>query len=264
MTPVEAPDPPYLFVDLYPLDFDNPRTEHVIEDPPWEQLLADDRVRGVILKATDGERWAFGGWLRRNYARLVALLGGERGVTRLLGGYAFLQLTRPGAPQADYLVSELTAAGWRDDDILGVADVELGNDGSKDPRRRHPNQDASRQQIIDCTSTFAERVRSLTGRPCMLYGRGGLRDRGIVGKLGCDRAWNPAYTRTMVTHGLEAFTLDEIVLWQYDGDGAADTTVTGLPKQIAGHGVDISVAIDGNRKPTWARTRARLVDAMLP
>lgn len=264
MTPVEAPDPPYLFVDLYPLDFDNPRTEHEIEDPPWEELLGDDRVRGIILKATDGERWGFGEWLRRNYIRLEQLLAETRGVTRLLGGYAFLQLTRPGATQADYYVREMTAAGWRSDDILAVADVELGNDGAKNPRFRHPNQDATNQQIIDCTGAFAQRVMHLTGRPTILYGRGALRDRGIVGKLGCDRAWDPSYTRTMVTHGLEAFTLDEIVLWQNVGDGAGDNSVTHLPLSIAGHGVDISVAIDGDRKPTWERTRARLVDSMLP
>lgn len=251
------PQPPFLFVDLYPLDFDDPST-NVTEDPPWLELLADPRVFGIWLKSTDGVRWGYVDWFVRNIQALIALLGDRRGDTVLLGGYAFLQLTLPGGPQADYFLDAYAAAGLGDRDIVPVMDIELGGE-------RHPNHRASAQQVVDCGSAFAERVRERTGRSTMLYGRGAQRDLGIGSRMGADRAANPSYTRTMVLNGLvPAFSLDEIPWWQYGGDGVGDVTATHLPLSITGHKVDLTVAIDGARKPTWERTRARLVESPFP
>jgi GH25 family lysozyme M1 (1,4-beta-N-acetylmuramidase) len=256
MTDVEYPEPPFLFVDCYPFDFDDPHTA-VLEDPPWTELLSDERVRGVVLKATDGSAWRYTEWFKRNYRRLRDLFGADRAVTRLIGGYSFLQLTQYPKPQAEFYLRTLHDAGWWPGDIVPIVDVEAGGP-------QHPNRRASAQQVIDCTTAFAEQVEAELGHGVMLYGRGLMRDLGIRSRMGCDRAWDPSYTRTIITHGLEAFTLDEIVMWQDIGDGEGDTTVTKLPKQIAGHAIDISVAIDGDRTPAWERTRARLNAAKLP
>ncbi len=72
------------------------------------------------------------------------------------------------------------------------------------------------------------------------------RERGIKSKMGCDVVWNPSYTSNMVMHGLEAWMLDDIVLWQYCGDGVAAIDENKLPRSILNFGkVDISVYIEG-------------------
>jgi hypothetical protein len=79
--------------------------------------------------------------------------------------------------------------------------------------------------------------------------------------MGCDVVWNPSYTSRMVTNGLiPPWTLDEIGLWQYCGDG--DAAFDKLPKFIKGFGdgkVDISVHIDSSRKPTLDSLHGALV-----
>ena len=86
-----------------------------------------------------------------------------------------------------------------------------------------------------------------------------VRDRSRA--AGSDVVWNPAYTAIMVTNGLfPAWTLDDIALWQYCGDG--DAVFAKLPKFIKGFGdgkVDISVHIDGARKPTLQSLHKALV-----
>jgi hypothetical protein len=189
------PVPPFLFVDLYPFDLDDPRTK-VIEDPPWPRALAHEKLTGVILKATDGMRYGFTRWFTRNFATLVQLLGERRGHTFLLGGYHYLQFLEDGSAQADVYVHALWEAGWGALDIVPIVDVEFGS------KPGAANQKATTQQIIDTTSAFAERCRALTGRGVMLYGRGAMRDRSIQSKMGCDRVWDPSYTEKLVTNGI--------------------------------------------------------------
>jgi hypothetical protein len=76
--------------------------------------------------------------------------------------------------------------------------------------------------------------------------------------MGCDAVWNPSYTATMVRHGLEAWDLEDIVLWQYCGDGKA--AIDRLPHKVEGFGnkVDISVYVKGARVPTPARLAVTL------
>src|SRR5690606_20177213 len=167
------------------------------------------------------------------------------------GAYHFLKFNKNGAAQADYFLDTIGAAGgWDAGDIIPVIDVELGNDGSENPARRNSNQDASAQQIIDCTTACAERIRSRTGSNVMLYGRGAMRDKGIQSsRMGCDIVWNPSYTASMVLNGLQAWDLSDIALWQYCGDGVAGIDEAKLPRQIPGFGaVDISVYVDGKNK----------------
>lgn len=259
----EDPGPPYLFVDLYPLDFDNPATPQ-LEDPPWERALDHPEVFGVILKATDGVSYSdrYVQWFVRNFKRLVELAGERRGKTLLFGGYHFAQFFADPHGQADFYLKALAAAGWGTQDIVPIIDVEDGGE-------RAANGRASAQQVIDCISGIAERLRSLTGRRIMLYGRSAMRDRSIASKMGCDLVWNPSYTKTMVLNGLVGklpdgqtapWTLDDITGWQYGGDGVGDNSVTHLELDLTGFGkVDLTVAIDGALAPTWPRTRQRFI-----
>jgi GH25 family lysozyme M1 (1,4-beta-N-acetylmuramidase) len=172
----------------------------------------------------------------------------------------FLNLWDDGVSQADnYLKTIEDAGGWENGDMFPMIDVELGNDGSNG-RPRNRNQDASTQQIIECATACANHLREVTGRNIILYGRGAMRDRQIKDKMGCDAVWNPSYTRTMVTNGLEAWTLDDIVLWQYCGDGVAGIDEQKLPRSIPGFGSpDISVYIEGANKPSFDKLRERLI-----
>lgn len=257
---VEDPGGPYLFLDLYPYDFDDPRTPKVIEDPPWEALLADDRIYGAWLKCTDGTAYGFTSWFVRNFQKIAALVGDRRGKSFLLGGYHYLQFLQSGVAQADFFVKTLFAAGYSALDMIPVMDIEFGNEKAS-------NHAASNQQIVDCATAFAERVRQLTGRRVMLYGRGLMRDRSITSRMGCDCVCDPAYTTHLVTNGLVGklpdgstapWSLDDIVEWQYCGDGVGENSAHELPLRIAGHGIDLSVAIDGARRPTLTGTIKRV------
>ena len=86
-----------------------------------------------------------------------------------------------------------------------------------------------------------------------------MRDKSINSKMGCDLVWNPSYTKTMVRNGLEAWSLEDIVLWQYCGDGDAAIDPEKLPHTIPGFGdIDISVYIQGAEKPVFETLIERL------
>jgi GH25 family lysozyme M1 (1,4-beta-N-acetylmuramidase) len=248
----EDPGGPYLIVDLYPFDL-GPL-------PPWEMLLANPMIYGVILKATDGVSYGYTAWFHQNFTRLAWLARERRGQSFFLGGYHYLQFALDGAQQATAYLGVMKMAGWGERDIIPIVDVEEGGE-------RAANRRASAQQIVDCTSAFAERIHAATGRRTMLYGRGIMREKHITSKMGCSQVWNPSYTQTMVTNGLITvdgkpgpWTLDDIALFQYGGDGVGDETVHHLPLEIVGFGkVDMSVAIDGARRPTLAGVRAALL-----
>jgi GH25 family lysozyme M1 (1,4-beta-N-acetylmuramidase) len=245
--------PPYLFVDLYPLD--------VGPAPRWSVLAQTPHIAGAIIKATQGTTYPFTSWFTANWSRLRFFGGARYGEMWFRGAYHFLVFGRDGAAQADYYLHTIEkAGGWDSGDMIPIVDVELGGE-------RNPNRNASSQQIIDCTSAWVERVKLNTGRRVMLYGRGAMRDLAISSKMGCDVVWNPSYTRRMATNGLVALNgapgpwkLDDIALWQYGGDGVGDNALHGLPLEINGFGaVDVSVYIDGGRATTLDSLRARLL-----
>src|SRR5215217_6964374 len=53
------PAPPFLFVDLYPLD--------IGPNPPWSVLTDTPGHVGAILKAMEGTGYADKGWLKKNW-----------------------------------------------------------------------------------------------------------------------------------------------------------------------------------------------------
>ena len=99
-------------------------------------------------------------------------VGGDRyGQTWFRGAYHFLKFNKDGQAQADFYLKTINDAGGFDvGDILPIVDVELGGETNS-------NQKASAQQIIDCTSAWAERVKKETDQQVMLYGNGATAPR---------------------------------------------------------------------------------------
>jgi hypothetical protein len=244
----------FFFVDVFSLDLNGA--------PAWDVLAGTPNFYGAILKATQGIKgWSNdNGWFKNNWPALKTVAGDRYGSTWFRGAYLFLNFWQDGQAQADnYLDIVNDAGGWDKGDILPIVDVELGQDGKDGKHKRNPNQDATAQQIIDCTTSCADRIRSVTGRNIILYGRGAMRDKSIKDKMGCDVVWNPAYTAHMVMSGLEAWTLDDIALWQYCGDGTSVLDEKKFPKSIANFGSpDISVYIEGANKPSLDNLIKRL------
>jgi GH25 family lysozyme M1 (1,4-beta-N-acetylmuramidase) len=258
----EAKDPDragrFLIVDVYPYD--------LAGKPNWPALVAasdaTNEYVGAILKATEGTTDiilknnpypSLSSWFRAQW-KAERDAGGDRyGIDWFRGAYHFLKFNQDPGKQAEFYVRTIAAAGgFEHGDISPIVDVELGS-------ATNSNQNATTQQIIDCTSAFAARTRQLTGRKIVLYGRGAMRDKGIASKMGCDVVWNPSYTSKMVTNGLiPPWTIDDLALWQYT-DGEVDA-LPGYPIRVPGFGaVDLSVYIDGALKPTLATLRARLL-----
>ncbi len=240
MTPAEDPGPPYILYDVYPFDR-GPLPDFADADATDTDGDGTSNVVGGILKCTDGIAYGYTSWFLANWKRLSGLRG----------AYHYLQFGEDPIAQADFYLRIMALAGGFDDRaIMPIVDVEFGGE-------RAANRRASKQQIIDCASRWSAHVKARTGRRVMLYGRGAMRDLGIVDKMGCDCVWNPSYTASPSMHGLEAWTIDDVVLWQGSGDGVSAWK---LPHELNGLGkIDISVYVDGARVPTWKSLRARLI-----
>jgi hypothetical protein len=243
---VSADDPgqPYLFVDQYSGD-SGPH-------PPWDRLADTPMYFGAIIKAWEGTQFNDGGWFQGNWDSVRAAGGDRYGASWLRGAYLFLKFMESGTDQADaYLTAIEQAGGWAEGDIVPIVDVELGGE-------KNSNRQASAGRVIECVTECAGRLREQTGRRVMLYGRGAMRDLGINDRMGCDLVWNPSYTATMVRNGLQAWDLEEIVLWQYCGDNTA--AFEKLPHTVPGFNkVDISVFIKGAQRPTLQDVTERLL-----
>jgi GH25 family lysozyme M1 (1,4-beta-N-acetylmuramidase) len=222
--------PPFLFADV-----------SAYQAVPDAALLTGPWC-GAILKATEGlhyaPEWFVEAW--RAISQRSELLR---------GWYHFLRFGLPGRDQADFALAHVERACGSSlgGEILPVVDVE----------RNKANLTASAAQVEDCVSAFAARIEERTGRGTLLYGRGAMRDLQIRSKMGCVGVWNPGYTAEMPMNGLEAWTVDDVVLWQYAGDRQGDASRHLLPL-VSPIGGDCSVYVDGARKPTWESLRRRL------
>lgn len=210
--------------------------------PPWH---------GAIIKATEGVAYN-PLWFAWNW-RAVRDAGGDRyGVDWFRGAYHFLKFNTDGTAQADYYLKAIDAAGgFAIGDFWPIVDVELGGE-------TNTNQKATKQQIIDCTTAFANRVEEKTGRKVMLYGNGAMRDRQISDRMGCSYLWCPRYTQTLPSeiYTRAGWDLASLVMWQYCGDGVG--ALIGYPMTAPNFGkVDVSVLVhDGGlawlRSNLWA------------
>src|SRR5688572_32341555 len=202
-----------LLVDVY--------SEDLGGTPNWPALLDAPDVVGAILKATEGTGFTRP-WFATNWAAVHDLCPDRYGSTWFRGAYHFLKFNLDGAAQADFYLKVVEAAGGFDvGDIIPIVDVELGNDGKPDEhgrsRPRNSNWDASAEQIVDCASAFAARIKEQTGQQTMLYGNGAMRDKGITERMGCDWLWVPRYTALLPRNIYEraGWSLDAVAMWQY-------------------------------------------------
>lgn len=200
-TPVKL-DP--LFVDLYPGDYGG--------HPPIQALVDWEPCCGVGLKASEGTYYKPAHF--RHYWPLVRAAAGERyGVTKFRQAYLFSKFDTSGYPQADSLLEQVDAAGgWGDGDLPPCIDAEPGSAGNS-------NRKASRQRIIDVVSEIAERLIAATGRPCVYYGIGLIRDFQIRDRMNCRYLWLANYNATLDRHEYEdlGYTVDDLIGWQYSG-----------------------------------------------
>lgn len=214
--------------------------------PKWDVLANTPEFIGAILKATEGTAY-FPDWFGVNWRALKNAAPDRYGKDWFRGAYHFLKFNLSGIAQADfYLISIESSGGFDVGDIIPIVDVELGSDGSPGadgkPTTRNSNWDASAQQIIDCTSEFAQRVKDETAQQVMLYGNGAMRDKSITSRMNCDWIWVPRYTATLPMNIYEraGWDLASLAMWQYCGDGTA--ALAGYPASIPGFGApDISV-----------------------
>lgn len=229
---------PLLLVDLYWQD--------VGGKPKWDVLVKDERYVGAIIKATEGIVYGHTDWFIKNWKLIKNVASDRYGRDWFRGCYHYLKFNQSGETQADYYLKVIEkAGGWDDGDILPIVDVELGSE-------RSSNQKASKEEIERVTGAFVKRVKQVTGREVILYGRGAMRDKGITSRMGCKWLWDPQYGPKLSVDAIErvGWTLDDTPLWQYtDGDVGATKTLRGaeLPQLIPGFGrVDASVFIGGN------------------
>ena len=237
-----------LFADVYQGDLNG--------RPDWEALAKLGAPwHGAIIKATEGTHYA-PYWFATQWRALRNVAGARYGEDWFRGCYHFLKLTGDGAKQAEWYAHAIEhAGGWGVGDLWPIVDVELGGE-------KNSNHNATKQQIIDCTTAFVERVRSIYGREVMLYANGALRDRNIKVRMGCDWLWCPRYTPTLPAFIYErsGWTVEELAMWQYVGDGVG--FLHGYPSSVPGFGkVDISAltlpgGLERLRSLLWAERPA--------
>lgn len=221
--------------------------------PNWPALVALGAPwHGAILKATEGTYYS-PAWFAGNWRSVRTAAGDRYGQDFFRGAYHFLKFNQSGTLQADYYLKAITdAGGFAIGDLWPIVDVELGGE-------KNSNQTASAQQIIDCTSAFADRVKKVTGRKIVLYGAGAMFERGITSRMHCDYLWCPRYTPTLPKEVYEriGWTLDALLMWQYSGDG--QSYLAGYPSYPPGFGkCDVSALVAGSQGAELAWLRAEL------
>jgi hypothetical protein len=224
---------PLLVIDVYHANFGD--KEHGVS-ARWSTLWnAQNRASGFVgayLKCGDGTKPH--SWFRTEWPKVRAAAGDRFGVDAFRGSYWFLRAKEDPIAQADAYVSNLTAAGGMEKaDMHPMVDVERGRAGGG-------NDLATKDEWIDCTSKFVARVKQLTGRPVISYGRTVYGDHQIKTDMGCALAWDPSYTARQHDMPDPPWPRDRVVLWQYTGD--PNTNHTSFPDQASGFGkTDVSV-----------------------
>jgi GH25 family lysozyme M1 (1,4-beta-N-acetylmuramidase) len=198
--------------------------------PDWDTLATDPRFFGAIIKALEGTSFPAGApWFAQQWPALRKAGGDLYGKTWFRGCYHYLTLTSDGAVQAQALLQTVEeAGGWGPGDLPAICDVERGQEGST-------NHGASKQQVIDVTSKWAETVKRALGGTVILYGRGAMRDLGITDHMGCDYLWAPQYNYELEESKVTqiGWEMKDVKLWQYT-DGTSH--FTSMPNAAPGIG----------------------------
>ncbi len=205
--------------------------------PNFAALAAQPRIVGCIIKATQGITYA-PNWFTVNWPRVRAAGGSRYGSSWFRGCYHFGTPAASGAAQADFVLAAIDrAGGWGDGDMPPAWDLEGAAWTSK-------------QQIVDISSQFAERIKQRIGRTPILYTGATWRNFGITNRCGFEQMWS-SHLNLMEPLG---WPNSSYALWQYAGDGKLynpATAVYGYPTSIPGWGAtDMSVVMSGGAAAT--------------
>jgi len=215
-----------LLVDAYQADGPKDWRALAAAGAPWH---------GAILKATQGTYYRDTAWFAPNWQAVRSVAGERYGVDWFRGAYHYLDVRQPGADQADYFLEAITHGGGSGPgDLWPMVDVE----------RAGQRPATSSQQVIDCVSAFAARIRAEIGRDTMLYGGSWLADLAITSRMGCRWLAIARYTPQLPAYVYERIGWDRasLALWQYCGDGTG--YLAGYPREAPGCGrVDISAMV---------------------
>jgi GH25 family lysozyme M1 (1,4-beta-N-acetylmuramidase) len=193
-----------LIVDLYAGDLGGKPdiATLVAAGPPWH---------GLILKATEGTSYNGGQWFKTNWPAARDLAADRYGADWFRGAYCYVHFDQARAHHIYFYLHTIAAAGGGGQgDFWPVLDVE-----------RAGNPDVSASQIVTCVSTMAGLLKARLGRDVTLYGGSLLYDKGIRDHMGCSRLWIARYTATLpaIVYQRIGWELDDLLMWQYDGDG---------------------------------------------
>jgi GH25 family lysozyme M1 (1,4-beta-N-acetylmuramidase) len=159
-----------LIVDVYAKSPVVDIAKLVAAGPPWH---------GISMKATEGTyypRQSEKEWFLKHWLPARILAGARYGIDFFRQAYHYHRVDQDPLLQANKLLQLLAEAGGE-----GPGDLQLMID--VESAENPPN--ASAQQIIDSVSTFAARIRAVTGRSIMLYGNIYLAERGVKATMGC-------------------------------------------------------------------------------
>jgi hypothetical protein len=208
--------------------------------PNLAAITVQPNMVGCIIKATQGTTYA-PNWFIINWARVRTIGGARYGTSWFRGCYHYATPSPNGAAQADYLLAAVDrAGGWDDGDMPPAWDLE-GPAWS------------SRQQVVDVSSQFAERVKQRLGRAPILYTGSVWRKFGVRERASFTKLWTP-HLDLMEPYG---WPNSSVVLYQYVGDGKYWDPVStaarlGYPTSIPGLDakVGMNVVLDGGAPAT--------------
>lgn len=215
----------------------------------WTELdLIGAPWHGVIVKATEGigasgKSWerTLAAWFSDHWPAIRTRGGDRYGVDWLRGAYHFLRADGRGRAQAHhYLATIDRAGGWGVGDLWPVVDVEEGS-GNGAVVAQH-----GRAIVEDTARAFVETVNEELGRDVVLYAGWWLASIGIADRLGCEWLWYASYTRTLpaAVYRRIGWSTDRLLLWQYDGSGTSDGSLTGYPTRAPiAHGKDVDINV---------------------
>lgn len=223
---------PYFIPDVYSNDL-GPL-------PNFAALAVQPRIVGCIIKATQGVSYA-PNWFTVNWPRVRAAGGSRYGSSWFRGCYHYATPDASGTAQADFVLAAIErAGGWNGDgDMPPAWDFEDG------AAKIWTGRGVSKQQVVDLSSQFAERIKSRLGRSPILYTGATWRQYGITSSAGFSQMWS-SHLNKMEPYG---WPNSRYALWQYAGDGKLynpGSAVYGYPLSIPGWGAtDMSVVMSG-------------------
>jgi|GEM_PF-6428108 len=229
--------------------------------PNFSAVAADPTMVGCIIKSSQGlgpgVRTDLGHsptWFIDNWPRVAAAGGARYGTSWFRGCYTYGTPASSGTAQADYMLATVErAGGWSFGDMSPAWDLE-------------GKAWTSKQQVIDISSQFAERIKQVLGKAPILYTGVTWRKFKITERAGFGALWS-THMNIMEPYG---WPNESYVLWQFVGTGKhynPATVVLGFPTGVPGfpESTDMNVVVDrGSTNTTIERVREILTGRVAP